>query len=68
MRFDIRPLRPELGQALESCPLDADLTLSDSSTGSASTFKRARFKIVNWHVPPRPIMGSILKNDDRSPR
>jgi GNAT superfamily N-acetyltransferase len=42
--------------ALEAYPLDADLTPSASSTGYVSTFKRAGFKIVARHVPPRPIM------------
>jgi len=42
--------------ALEAYPLDADLTPSSSSTGFVSTFKRAGFKIVARHVPPRPIM------------
>ena len=42
--------------ALEAYPLDADLTPSTSSTGYVSTFKRAGFKIVARHVPPRPIM------------
>ena len=42
--------------ALEAYPLDATLTPSASSTGYVSTFKRAGFKIVARHVPPRPIM------------
>ena len=42
--------------ALEAYPLDADLTPSTSHTGYISTFKRAGFKIVARHVPPRPIM------------
>jgi len=42
--------------ALEAYPLDAKLTPSASSTGYVSTFKRAGFKIVARHVPPRPIM------------
>ena len=42
--------------ALEAYPLDAALTPSASSTGYVSTFKRAGFKIVARHVPPRPIM------------
>jgi hypothetical protein len=42
--------------ALEAYPLDADLTPSTSSTGYVSTFKKAGFKIVARHVPPRPIM------------
>jgi len=42
--------------ALEAYPLDASLTPSASFTGYVSTFKRAGFKIVARHVPPRPIM------------
>jgi GNAT superfamily N-acetyltransferase len=42
--------------ALEAYPLDADLTPSASHTGYVSTFKRAGFKIIARHVPPRPIM------------
>ena len=42
--------------ALEAYPLDSDLTPSTSHTGYVSTFKRAGFKIVARHVPPRPIM------------
>ena len=42
--------------ALEAYPLDAKLTPSASSTGFVSTFKRAGFRIVARHVPPRPIM------------
>ena len=42
--------------ALEAYPLDAKLTPSASSTGYVSTFKRAGFKIIARHVPPRPIM------------
>jgi len=42
--------------ALEAYPLDVDLTPSASHTGFVSTFKRAGFKIVARHVPPRPIM------------
>jgi GNAT superfamily N-acetyltransferase len=42
--------------ALESYPLDANLTPSTSHTGYLSTFKRAGFKIVTRHVPSRPIM------------
>ena len=42
--------------ALEAYPLDAELTPSASSTGFVTTFLRAGFKIVERHVPPRPIM------------
>lgn len=42
--------------ALEAYPLDADKTPSASGTGYATTFKRAGFRVVMRHVPPRPIM------------
>jgi GNAT superfamily N-acetyltransferase len=45
-----------MAPALEAYPLDADLTPSASSTGYASTFARAGFRIVARRVPPRPIM------------
>ena len=41
--------------ALEAYPF-ADESPSATSTGRVSTFKRAGFKIVARHVPPRPIM------------
>lgn len=47
--------------ALEAYPLDADLTPSASSTGYASTFARAGFKIIARHTPPRPIMRRDLR-------
>ena len=42
--------------ALEAYPLDAELTPSSSSTGYATTFERAGFRIIGRHFPPRPIM------------
>jgi GNAT superfamily N-acetyltransferase len=48
--------------ALEAYPLDADLTPSTSHTGYVSTFKRAGFKILARHVPPRPIMRYDFKS------
>jgi len=50
--------------ALEAYPLDAKLTPSASSTGYVSTFKRAGFKIVARHVPPRPIMRYDFRKSD----
>ena len=47
--------------ALEAYPLDAEKTPSASGTGFASTFKRAGFKTVACHTPPRPIMRHNLK-------
>jgi GNAT superfamily N-acetyltransferase len=47
--------------AVEAYPLDARLTPSASGTGYASTFRRAGFKIVGRHVPPRPIMRHELR-------
>ena len=42
--------------ALEAYPFDAAVSPSASSTGVASTFKRAGFKIVARRIPARPIM------------
>ena len=53
--------------ALEAYPLDASLTPSASSTGYVSTFKRAGFKIVARHVPPRPIMRYEFQKTDERP-
>ena len=50
--------------ALEAYPLDAKLTVSTSHTGYVSTFKRAGFKIVARHVPPRPIMRYDFQKSD----
>jgi len=47
--------------ALEAYPFDADLSPSASSTGFASTFRRAGFKIVARRIPARPIMRHDLK-------
>ena len=47
--------------AVESYPLDANLTPSASGTGYASTFARAGFKTIARHTPPRPIMRLDLK-------
>jgi GNAT superfamily N-acetyltransferase len=53
--------------ALEAYPLDANLTPSAPHTGYVSTFKRAGFKIVARHVPPRPIMRYDLQKSDYVP-
>ena len=47
--------------ALEAYPFDAALSPSASSTGYATTFARAGFKIVARRDPPRPIMRHDLK-------
>ena len=52
--------------ALEAYPLDANLTPSASSTGFASTFARAGFKVVARHAPPRPIMRLDLTDPSSS--
>ena len=52
----------------EAYPLDAELTPSSSSTGSASTFSRAGFKTVVRRVPPRPIMRYDLARNWREKR
>jgi GNAT superfamily N-acetyltransferase len=47
--------------ALEAYPFDAERSPSASSTGYASTFARAGFKVVARRDPPRPIMRHDLK-------
>lgn len=47
--------------AVEAYPLDADKTPSASSTGYATTFERAGFKVAAHRVPARPIMRHDLK-------
>jgi len=47
--------------ALEAYPFDADVSPSASSTGYASTFERAGFKIVARRIPARPIMRHDLQ-------
>lgn len=42
--------------AIEAYPLDPELTPSSSSTGFVSAFRRAGFKEVARHEPPRPIL------------
>jgi GNAT superfamily N-acetyltransferase len=46
--------------ALEAYPLDGAKSPSSSSTGYVTTFKRAGFKTVACHFPPRPIMRYTL--------
>jgi GNAT superfamily N-acetyltransferase len=57
----LQAARREGAPALEAYPLDAELTPSSSSTGYATTFARAGFRIVARRVPPRPIMRHHLK-------
>ena len=47
--------------ALEAYPLDGDVSPSSTSTGYASTFKRAGFRIVARRSPERPIMRYALR-------
>lgn len=47
--------------ALEAYPFDAAVSPSASSTGYATTFARAGFKVVARRDPPRPIMRHDLK-------
>jgi GNAT superfamily N-acetyltransferase len=47
--------------ALEAYPFDAAVSPSTSSTGYATTFARAGFKVVARRDPPRPIMRHDLK-------
>jgi GNAT superfamily N-acetyltransferase len=48
-------------RALEAYPFDAALSPSASSTGYATTFERAGFKVVARRIPARPIMRHDLK-------
>jgi hypothetical protein len=57
----VKAARRAGASALEAYPLDAKLTPSASSTGYASTFARAGFRIVARHAPPRPIMRHDLR-------
>jgi hypothetical protein len=56
VRAAIKEAKRAKAPALEAYPLDATKTPSASGTGYASTFARARFRIVARHTPPRPIM------------
>jgi GNAT superfamily N-acetyltransferase len=47
--------------ALEAYPFDRAVSPSSTSTGFASTFARAGFRIVARHVPARPIMRRDLQ-------
>jgi GNAT superfamily N-acetyltransferase len=47
--------------ALEAYPFDAEVSPSSTSTGYASTFARAGFKVVARRIPARPIMRHDLK-------
>jgi GNAT superfamily N-acetyltransferase len=42
--------------ALQAYPVDRNLLPSSTSTGFATTYEKAGFKIVARHLPPRPIM------------
>jgi GNAT superfamily N-acetyltransferase len=48
--------------ALEAYPLDGALSPSSTSTGYASTFTRAGFKVVARRTREKPIMRHTLKN------
>ena len=48
--------------ALEAYPFDAAVSPSSTSTGYASTFRRAGFKVVARRIPARPIMRHDLEN------
>lgn len=52
----IKAARKAKAPALEAYPLDSKLSPSASGTGYVSTFKRAGFKTVASHTPPRPIL------------
>jgi GNAT superfamily N-acetyltransferase len=48
--------------ALEAYPFDAAVSPSASSTGYATTFEKAGFKVVARRIAARPIMRHDLKN------
>ncbi len=49
--------------ALEAYPFDRSVSNSSTSTGFASTFARAGFKIVARHIAARPIMRHDLRKN-----
>jgi GNAT superfamily N-acetyltransferase len=57
----LKAAKREDAPALEAYPLDASVSPSASSTGYASTFARAGFRIVARRTSARPIMRHDLK-------
>ncbi len=56
IREALRVAKQAKAPALEAYPFDASVSPSSTSTGYASTFTRAGFKVVARHIPARPIM------------
>lgn len=61
IREALRVAKRAKAPALEAYPFDAALSPSSTSTGYASTFARAGFKVVARRIPARPIMRHNLK-------
>jgi len=61
IREALRVAKRAKAPALEAYPFDAALSPSSTSTGYASTFARAGFKVVARRIPARPIMRHDLR-------
>ena len=61
IREALRVAKRAKAPALEAYPFDAAVSPSSTSTGYASTFARAGFKVVARRIPARPIMRHDLK-------
>ena len=61
IREALRVAKRAKAPALEAYPFDAAVSPSSTSTGYASTFARAGFKVVARHIPARPIMRHDLR-------
>jgi GNAT superfamily N-acetyltransferase len=61
IREALRVAKRAKAAALEAYPFDAAVSPSSTSTGYASTFARAGFKVVARRIPARPIMRHDLK-------
>src|SRR5689334_19494556 len=61
IREALRVAKRAKAPALEAYPFDATVSPSSTSTGYASTFARAGFKVVARYIPARPIMRHDLR-------
>jgi len=61
IREALRVAKRAKAAALEAYPFDAAVSPNATSTGYASTFARAGFKVVARRIPARPIMRHDLK-------
>lgn len=61
IREALRVAKRAKAPALEAYPFDAAVSPSSTSTGYASTFARAGFKVVARRIPARPIMRHDLR-------